>query len=90
MRDALRTVGGVLAGLMAMRGLLVIQSSQAILYIALGKCGLNTILNWILIAPLGLTGIGVATALTEIITAICLYAAFVGSLRKLSHEVAYG
>ncbi len=83
-------IPGVLAGLVAMRGLLVIQNNQAILYIALGKCGLNVLLNWVLIAPLGLIGIGLATAITELLTAGCLYGAFVGSLRKLDRQVVYG
>lgn len=75
---------GVLAGLVAMRGLLVIQATRAVLLVSTGKCLLNVYLNWVLMGPLGLMGIALSTAVTETVTAGVLYSVFVRDLRNLA------
>lgn len=67
---------GVLAGLVAMRGLLVIKEVKLFLAVAISKCVMNASLNYVLMVPFGLAGIALSTALTETITAASLYLLF--------------
>jgi putative peptidoglycan lipid II flippase len=67
---------GVLAGLVAMRGLLVIKEVKLFLAVAISKCVMNASLNYVLMVPFGLAGIALSTALTETIAAASLYLLF--------------
>lgn len=79
-------IPGSLAGLPAMRGLLVMKTVNPFLAVAISKFAMNASLKYVLMVPFGLTGIAFSTALTETITAASLYLLFRRRVCHLSHE----